>query len=103
MTEDFCKRTARRTEKLGYDPKEAARLSKFCYVSMMSVGGMMGAMLDPSMKSMAGEGDDTLNLLSERAQSDVLDRLNRWYGQSTEIASTSEIDFSDLQRRLPAL
>jgi hypothetical protein len=41
MTEDFCKRTAGRTRKPGYDPKEAALLSRFCYVSMLSVGGVM--------------------------------------------------------------
>ncbi|OPY36411.1 MAG: hypothetical protein A4E35_01950 [Methanoregula sp. PtaU1.Bin051] len=126
MTEDFCKRTARKTQKLGYDPKEAARLAKFCYVSMMSVGGAMllsvcqkraqmlkvpesafghrlGPMPDPSPKSMAGIEDESLLCLPARARSDVLDRLNRWYGQEAEAASTPITDFSDIERRLPAL
>lgn len=65
MTEDFCARTARRIRRLGYAKKKAAFLSKFCYVSMMSVCGMMGAMLDPQAKSMAGEeGKSPLRLQS---------------------------------------
>ncbi len=102
MTEDLCNRTARRTEKLGYPHEEAARLSKFCYVSMMSVCGMMGAMLDPSMKSLAGEEDESLLCLSERAPFNVLPILDRWYGQGTQIARASITDSSDIQRRLPA-
>jgi hypothetical protein len=103
MTEDFCKRTARKTRKLGYEPKQAVRISRFCFVSMMSVSGMMGAMLDPSMKSMAGEEDESLLCLSARAQSDVMDLLNRSHGQGTQIARASITRFSDIQRRLPAL
>jgi hypothetical protein len=62
MTEDFCKRTARRIRKFGYAPEAAVRISKFCHVSMVSVCGMMGVMLDPSMKSLAGEEDERLLL-----------------------------------------
>ena len=57
MTEDFCKRTARRIRKFGYAPKESVRISRFCYVSMVSVCGVMGAMLDPSLMSLADEED----------------------------------------------
>ena len=57
MTEDFCKRTARRIRKFGYAPKESVRISRFCYVSMLSVCGVMGAMLDPSLMSLADEED----------------------------------------------
>jgi hypothetical protein len=103
MTEDFCKRTTRRNIKLGYAPKEAARLSKFCYVSMMSVSGMMVAMLDPSMKSLAGDGDESPRCLSAGAPSDVLSLLNRWYGQDQGDALTPRTRFSEIQRRLPAL
>ena len=83
MTEDFCNRTARRIEKIGYAPKTAVRIARFCHVSMVSVCGallfvsyqrravvekessgsfdpMMGAMLDPSLKSMAGQEDISL-------------------------------------------
>jgi len=86
MTEDFCKRTARRIRKFGYAPQAAVRISRFCYVSMMSVCGallfvsyqrragvekessgsfdpMMGAMLDPSLKSLADEEDISLRQL----------------------------------------
>jgi hypothetical protein len=63
MTEDFCHRTARRIRKFGHAPKTAVRIARFCHVSMMSVCGVMGAMLDPSIKSMAGEeGESSLRL-----------------------------------------
>ena len=55
MTEDFCKRTARRIRKFGHAPEVAVRISRFCYVSMISVCGVMGAMLDPSLMSLAEE------------------------------------------------
>jgi|GEM_PF-2116399 hypothetical protein len=103
MTEDFCKRTTRKNIKLGYAPEEAARLSKFCYVSMMSVSGMMGAMLDPSMKSMAGDEDESLLRLPAGAPSDVLSVLDRSYGQGPQVARASIPRFSEIQRRLPAL
>ena len=87
MTEDFCKRIARRTRKFGYAPKESVRISRFCYVSMLSVCGallfvsyqrragvekessgsfdpMMGAMLDPSLVSLAEEDDISLRQMS---------------------------------------
>jgi hypothetical protein len=102
MTEDFCKRTARKTRKLGYAPEDATRISRFCYVSMMSVSTMMGAMLDPSMKSMAGEEGESLLCLSAGAQSDVLDLLDRLYGQGTQIARASITRSFGIQRRLPA-
>jgi hypothetical protein len=60
MTEDFCKRTARRIRKFGYAPKASVRISRFCYVSMMSVCGVMGSMLDPSLLSLADEEDISL-------------------------------------------
>jgi hypothetical protein len=103
MIKDFCKRTARKIRKLGYTPVEAARLSRFCYVSMMSVSGMMGAMLDPSMKSMAGDADESPRCLSERIPSEVLSILNRWYGLDQGCARSPITHFSDIQRRLPAL
>ena len=64
MTEDFCKRIARRTRKFGYAPKASVRISRFCYVSMLSVCGVMGAMLDPSLVSLAEEDDISLRQLS---------------------------------------
>ena len=64
MTEDFCKRTARRIRKFGYAPKEAVRISRFCYVSMLSVCGVMGSMLDPSLVSLVEEDDISLRQLS---------------------------------------
>ena len=57
MTEDFCKRIARRTRKFGYGPQASVRISRFCYVSMLSVCGVMGAMLDPSLMSLVDEED----------------------------------------------
>jgi len=103
MTNDFCKRTAREARKIGYPAKEAARISRFCYISMMSVSGMMGAMLDPSMKSLAGEEDESLLCLSAKAPSEVLPVLNRWYGLDTQDARIPATLCSGIQRRLPAL
>ena len=103
MTNDFCRRTARKIRKVGYNAEDAAKISKFCYVSMMSVSGMMGAMLDPSMKSLAGEEDESLLCLSAKAPSEVLPVLNRWYGLDTQDARIPAILCSDIQRRLPAL
>ena len=82
MTEDFCTRTARRMRRHGYAKKVAHCYARFFYVSMLSVCGallfvsyqrragvekessgsfdqMMGTMLDPSIKSMAGEEDES--------------------------------------------
>jgi hypothetical protein len=103
MTEDFCKRTARRFRKIGYAPKDAAAISRFCFISMMSVSGAMGIMLDPSMKSMTGEEDESLLCLPETAPSGVLDLLGRWYGMSTQDARAPITHFFNIQRRLPAL
>ena len=103
MTNDFCRRTARKIRKVGYNAEDAAKIYRFCYVSMMSVSGMMGAMLDPSMKSLAGEEDESLPCLSAKVPSDVLHLLNRWYGQGTQFARAPRTRFSDIQRRLPAL
>jgi hypothetical protein len=63
MTEDFCKRTARRIRKFGYTPKVSVRISRFCYVSMLSVCGVMGAIIDPSLMSLAEEDDISLRQL----------------------------------------
>jgi len=59
MTEDFCNRTARRMRRHGYAKKVAHCYARFFYVSMLSVCGVMGTMLDPSVKSMAGEEDES--------------------------------------------
>ena len=83
MTEDFCKRTARRIRKYGYAPKESVRISRFCYISMMSVCGVMGAMLDPSLVSLADEDDISLRQLSFCAPS-----------QGMNILATGSGDFS---------
>jgi hypothetical protein len=63
MAEDFCKRTARRIRKFGYAPQESVRISRFCYVSMVSVCGVMGSMLDHSLMSLAEEEDISLRQL----------------------------------------
>jgi hypothetical protein len=103
MTEDFCKRTERRTKKLGYTPKQAARLSKFCYVSMMSVCGMMGAMLDPSAKSMAGEeGESSLRLPMMVPSVENGKLTSHGYSSQSARASLQSLS-STIQRRLPAL
>ena len=103
MTEDFCKRTARRIRKYGYALKTAVRISRFCYVSMMSVSGMMGAMLDPSLKSMAGQEDISLRGLPIAVPS-VENLLNRGHGNNSPgvRASLQSLSFT-IQRRLPAL
>ncbi len=102
MTEDFCNRTARRTVKLGYAPKAAIRIARFCYVSMLSVSGVMGAMLDPSMKSMAREEDISLRGLPIAVPS-VENLLNRGHGNFSlgVRASPYPLSFS-IQRRSPA-
>jgi hypothetical protein len=103
MTEGFCARTARRIRKFGYAPKAAVRISRFCYVSMMSVSGMMGAMLDPSMKSMAGEEDERLLRLPIAVPSveNLLECGHGKFSMSTR-ASLHLLSFT-IQRRSPAL
>ena len=41
MSNEFCKRTARKIRKLGYAPKAAAFYSRFFYLSMLSVSGII--------------------------------------------------------------
>jgi hypothetical protein len=41
MSENFCKRTERRLEKLGLEKKKARRFAGFLYLSMMSVCSLM--------------------------------------------------------------
>jgi len=41
MTEEFCTRTARKIRKLGAAPKAAAFYSRFFYLSMLSVSGII--------------------------------------------------------------
>jgi hypothetical protein len=41
MTNAFCKRTARKIKKLGHAPKAAAFYSRFFFVSMLSVSGII--------------------------------------------------------------
>jgi hypothetical protein len=104
MTEDFCNRTARRIRKYGHAPKAAVRIARFCYVSMMSVSGVMGAMLDPSLKSMAGQEDISLRGLPMNVPSNVENLLNRGHGNTSPgvRASLQLLSFT-IQRRLPAL
>lgn len=104
MTDDFCNRTARRIGKLGYAQKDAAEISRFCYVSMVSVSGVMGAMLDPSLKSMAGEEDERLLRLPMNVPSDVENLLNRGYGiNSPGVRASLQLLSFTIQPRLPAL
>jgi hypothetical protein len=44
MTNEFCSRTARKIRKFGYAKKEAARYSRFVYLSMLSVGGIIAGL-----------------------------------------------------------
>ncbi|WAC05135.1 MAG: hypothetical protein OS112_00480 [Methanoregula sp.] len=103
MTEDFCNRTARRIRKIGYAPKVAARIARFCHVSMLSVCGLMGAMLDPSMKSMAGEeGERPLRLPMMVPSVEIL--LNRGHGNiSLGVRAPLQLLIFTIQRRPPAL
>jgi len=104
MTEDFCNRTARRIRKFGHAPKAAVRISRFCYVSMMSVCGVMGAMLDPSLKSMAGQEDISLRGLPMAAPSDVENLPDCGHGNNSPgvRASLQLLSFT-IQHRSPAL
>jgi hypothetical protein len=103
MTEDFCNRTARRIRKIGHAPKTAVRIARFCHVSMVSVCGMMGAMLDPSLKSMAGEeGENPLRL--PIAVPSVENLLNRGHGiNSPGVRASLQLLSFTIQRRSPAL
>jgi len=126
MTEDFCNRTARRIRKFGHAPKTAVRIARFCHVSMVSVCGallfvsyqsragvekessgsfdpMMGAMLDPSLKSMAGEEDISLRRLPIAVPS-VENLLNRGHGNTSlgVRASLHLLSFT-IHHRSPAL
>jgi hypothetical protein len=58
MTEGFCARTARRIQKIGYAPKDAARLSKTCYLFMLFLRGLMGPLMVPSVENLleCGQG-----------------------------------------------
>jgi hypothetical protein len=60
MSENFCKRTERRLEKVGLDKKKARRFAGFFYLSMMSVCGLMVLIPFPHGKRMAGEEDTGL-------------------------------------------
>ena len=42
MFQNFCTRVARKFRRLGIARKEAARIAKFCYVSMITACGLMG-------------------------------------------------------------
>src|SRR5512137_582609 len=99
MTKDLSGRAAGTVRKFRYVQKEAARLSVFCYISIMSMSGalllslnerrlssrkessgtvvsMTEAMVDPPQQSVAGN-NERLPDLSFRARSDVLKLLNR--------------------------
>ncbi len=125
MPKNFCRRTAREARKLGCAPEQAEFLSRACYLTAVSAccalffslckrrtapgkespdsfEGAIGATLDPSMKSLAGDGDEEPRTLLARARSDVFDSLNRWHGKGSDGARASAILFSDIQRRLPA-
>ena len=103
MTEDFCTRTARRIRKFGYAPETAVRTARFCYVSMISVCGVMGAMLDPSVKSMAGEEDERLLRLPIAAPSGE-NLLNRGHGNtSLGVRASLQLLSFTLHHRSPAL
>jgi hypothetical protein len=70
---------------------------------MLSVCGLMGAMLDPSLKSMAGEeGESPLRL--PMAVPSVENLQNCGYGNNTQgvRASLQQLSFT-LQHRSPAL
>jgi len=86
----------------GYTPEQAGFLSKVCYLTAVSACGAIGATLDPSMKSLAGDGDEKPCRLSARARSDVFDLPNRWHGSGSDGARAPVILFSAIQRRLPA-
>jgi hypothetical protein len=104
MTEYFCNRTARRIRKIGHAPKAAVRIARFCYVSMMSVSGVMGAMLDPSLKSMAGQEDISLRGLPIAVPSNVENLLNRGHGNtSLGVRASLQLLSFTIQRRSPAL
>jgi hypothetical protein len=45
MTNDFCTRTARKIRKFGYAKKVAVRSSRFMYLWMLSVSGIIAGML----------------------------------------------------------
>jgi hypothetical protein len=75
MTINFCTRTAWRIRKLGYARKAAARYAGFFYIFMLSVCGIIGAMLCPSLKSMAGEEVARLLRLAMNVPSHVMINL----------------------------
>ena len=125
MPEIFCRRTARKARMWGYSPEQAKFLSRFCYLTMVSVGcalffsfcgrrtalekesedsfeGAIGATLDPSLKSLAGDGDGKPRALPARARSDVFDCPDRWHGPGSDVSRAPLRRFPDIQRRLPA-
>ncbi|WAC05997.1 MAG: hypothetical protein OS112_05035 [Methanoregula sp.] len=82
MTEDFCNRTARRLGKIGYAPKTAVRIARFCYIFMLFLRGLMGPIAIPSVENL----------------------LERGYGKNFLGARTSlQLLSFTIQRRSPAL
>ena len=125
MTEDFCTRTARRMRRHGYAKKVAHCYARFFYVSMLSVCGAllfvsyqrragvekessgsfdpMGTMLDPSIKSMAGEEDESsLHLPIAVPSVENLPDCGHGNFSLSVRASPNLLSFT-IQRRSPAL
>jgi hypothetical protein len=48
MTLNFCTGTARKIRRLGYAHKVADRISRFCYIFMLFLRGLMGPIGIPS-------------------------------------------------------
>jgi len=48
MTLNFCTQTARKIRRLGYAHKVADRISRFCYIFMLFLRGLMGPLCVPS-------------------------------------------------------
>ena len=125
MTEDFCTRTARRMRRHGYAKKVAHCYARFFYVSMLSVCGAllfvsyqrragvekessgsfdpMGTMLDPSIKSMAGEEDES-SLHLPIAVPSVENLPDCGHGNfSMSVRASLQLLSFTIQRRSPAL
>ena len=102
MVEYFCRRTARKAVELGYAPEKARALSRFCCVVAAFTCGAVGATLDPSMKSLAGDGDEKPLCLPAKARTGGMDRPNRWHGPDFASACAPATHFLKILDRRPA-
>ena len=97
MTNEFCTQTARKLRKLGYAPQDAAQYSRFFFLSMLSVSGVVLAGMR-RRKGVKILGDETpRSLLHTLAR---LVALVKTYGAGIFIAGPAAVDIVPASSRI---